>query len=101
VKKRIQSYVILEGQCAGPNVCPLSHVEAGTVVCIKRLSTSPDVTNRLRELGFCEEQHIKLLARESGFICQVCNARLGISEKLADSIFVEALPEGAAIGEPA
>lgn len=99
MKKRIKSYVILEGECAGSNVCPLSRVQAGTVVCIKRLSTAPDVTDRLRELGFCEEQNIKLLTRESGFICQVCNARLGISEKLAESILVEALPAGSAIEE--
>jgi Fe2+ transport system protein FeoA len=77
----------------------LSRVEAGTVVCIKQLSTAPDVSVRLREMGFGEEQIIKLLARESGFICQVCNARLGISEKLADSIMVEALPAGAAVGD--
>jgi hypothetical protein len=43
-------------------------------------------------MGLCERQIIKLVARESNFICQVCNARLGISEKLADSILVEAVP---------
>jgi Fe2+ transport system protein FeoA len=77
-------------------MCPLSHVEAGTVVCIKRLHTAPEVTARLRELGFCEEQNIKLLARESNLICQVCNARLGISERLADSILVETVAAPAA-----
>ena len=45
--------------------------------------------DRLRELGFREEQKIKLVARKSNFICQVCNARFGISEELADSILVE------------
>jgi Fe2+ transport system protein FeoA len=79
----------MEGQCAGSALCPLSRVEAGTVVCIKHLSTAPDVTSRLRELGLCEEQQIKLLARDSNFICQVCNARLGISQELAESILVE------------
>jgi ferrous iron transport protein A len=82
---------VLEGHCAGPQVCPLSRVRAGAVVCIKQLATAPDVTDRLRELGFCEEARIKLLARQSSFICQVCNARLAISAKLADSILVEAL----------
>lgn len=91
MKKAQKKFVVLEGQCAGPAVCPLSRVEAGTVVCIKQLSTAPDVTSRLREMGFCEEQQIKLLARDSNFICQVCNARLGISEELADSILVEAV----------
>ncbi len=61
------------------------------MVCIKRLATAPELTQRLRELGFCEEQRIKLVARQSSFICQVCNARLGISQKLADSILVEAV----------
>ena len=88
------AFFVLEGQCAGPKVCPLSQVRAGVTVCIKRLSTAPEVTDRLRELGFCEEQKVKLLARESNFICQVCNARLGISQKLADAIMVEA-PSGA------
>jgi Fe2+ transport system protein FeoA len=89
VKKARKKFVVVEGECAGSGICPLSRVEAGTVVCIKQLSASPDITSRLRELGICEEQQIKLLARDSNFICQVCNARLGISEELADSILVE------------
>jgi Fe2+ transport system protein FeoA len=91
VKKPKRSYVVVEGRCTGHALCPLSRVQAGAVVCIKKLSTAPEVTERLRELGFCEEQQIKLLSRESNLICQVCNARLGISEELADSILVEAL----------
>ena len=88
----IHPLVVLEGQCAGSRLCPLSCVQAGTTVCIKRLSTAPEMTDRLRELGFGEEQLIKLVACESSYICQVCNARLGISKQLAESIFVEALP---------
>jgi Fe2+ transport system protein FeoA len=84
-------FEVLEGRCAGPQVCPLSHIKAGAVVCIRQLSTTPDVTNRLRELGFCEDQKIKLVARQSNYICQVCNARLAISGKLAESIMVEAV----------
>jgi Fe2+ transport system protein FeoA len=95
-RKANPTFYVVEGQCAGPQVCPLSRVRAGTTVCIKRLSTAPEVTDRLRELGFCEEQQIKLVARESSYICQVCNARLGISAKLADSILVEAVPAGSA-----
>jgi Fe2+ transport system protein FeoA len=86
-------FKVLEGRCAGAEVCPLSQVQAGAVVCIKRLATSPEMTNRLRELGLGEEQRIKLLARQSTYICQVCNARLAISGKLADAIMVEAAPE--------
>ena len=93
--KSVPSYCVLEGRCAGPEVCPLSRIEEGTTVCIKQLSTNPDLTDRLRELGFCEERKIKLVARESSFICQVCNARLGISPELAEAIWVEALPAAA------
>src|SRR5512143_4077810 len=88
-------FEVLEGQCAGPQVCPLSRVQAGTVVCIKRLFTEPGVSDRLRELGFCEEQRIKLLSRQSNYICQVCNARLAISDKLADAILVQPIPVSA------
>ncbi len=77
--------------CPQPFLCPLSNVGAGVAVRIKQLSASPEVTHRLREMGFCEEQKIKLLSRQSSLICQVCNARLGISTRLAEKILVEPL----------
>lgn len=91
-QKTQSSVVVLEGRCAGPEVCPLSRVQAGSEVCIRELTTTPELTQRLRELGFCEKRRIKVLARQSSFICQVCNARLGISQKVADSILVEKVP---------
>jgi Fe2+ transport system protein FeoA len=96
--KSATQYCVLEGRCAGPEVCPLSRVEEGSTVCIKQLSTNPEMTDRLREMGFFEEQKIKLVARESSFICQVCNARLGISPELAEAIWVETIPAVASSG---
>ena len=93
LNKKSQTHVIRDGHCAQPEVCPLSRVRAGTVVCIKELAASAEVMARLREMGFCEEQHIKLLRRGGNVICQVCNARLGISEKLAEVILVQPLPD--------
>jgi Fe2+ transport system protein FeoA len=81
-----------EGHCAQPDVCPLSQIKAGTIVCIKQLDAAPDVTHRLRELGLREEQRIRLVSRQSTYICQVCNARLGISEQLAENILVQTVP---------
>jgi Fe2+ transport system protein FeoA len=89
VKKTVRPEVVREGACAQPGICPLSRVRSGTVVCIKQLAASADVMSRLREMGFCEEQQIKLIRREGNLICQVCNARLGISSKLAESILVQ------------
>lgn len=77
--------------CAQPFLCPLSQVRAGTSVRIKQLSAPPEVTHRLREMGFCEEQKIRLLAQQANVICQVCNVRLGISSHLARQILVEPL----------
>ncbi len=54
--------------------------------------------NRLRELGFCEDQIIKLLTSQANFICQVCNTRLAISEQLAKIIMVEPLQPAMARG---
>ena len=86
-----QDVKILEGNCNHAAECPLSQVAAGELVCIKGLSTAPEVSDRLREMGLCEQQNIRLVSRSSNFICQVCNARLGISPKLAESIIVEPL----------
>ncbi len=72
--------------------CPLSRVQAGVRVRIKRLCAAPEVQQRLRELGLGEEQVIRLLTSQTSFICQVCNARLAISEKIARLILVEPVP---------
>ena len=74
---------------SAPGLQPLSAVTAGSFVRIKQLSASPEVSSRLREMGFCEDQRIKLLSRNSNLICQVCNARLGLSTQLAGLIMVE------------
>jgi Fe2+ transport system protein FeoA len=77
--------------CQNPRTCPLSRVRAGLAVRIKQLSTPPHVTQRLREIGFGEEQVIRLLIRQTNLICQVCNARLALSAQLAQMIIVEPL----------
>lgn len=72
---------------------PLHEVRAGRAVRIRELSATPEMTCRLREIGLCEGQVIRLVARHSSLICQVCNARLALNEKLAGMILVEALAE--------
>jgi Fe2+ transport system protein FeoA len=85
-------------QCAVPescthgDLCPLNQVKAGTAVRIKQLVAAPEVSHRLREMGFCEEQQVKLVSRHVNVICQVCQARVGLSAELAESILVEPLP---------
>jgi Fe2+ transport system protein FeoA len=83
---------LLEGSCTHAAECPLSQVAAGSTVCVKALPDGDEVSARLRELGLCEEQHIKLLSRHSHYVCEVCNARLGLSEQVARSIRVRPVP---------
>jgi len=70
-------------------VCPLSCVRTGVAVRIRKLCATPEMQERLREIGFCEDQVIRLLTSHSNFICQVCNTRLAISAQLAQLIMVE------------
>jgi Fe2+ transport system protein FeoA len=80
-----------EFRCLKPFTCPLSRVKAGMAVRIMELSTPPEVTQRLREIGFGEQQVIRLLVRQSNLICLVCNARLALNFQLAQLIIVEPL----------
>jgi hypothetical protein len=52
----------------------------------------------LRELGFCEDQQVKLVSRQANVICQVCHARVGLSSELAEAILVQPLPPLAPAG---
>jgi ferrous iron transport protein A len=75
--------------CPKPLVCPLSRVKAGMAVRIKQFATPPEITQRLREIGFVEEKVIKLISAQANLICQVCNARLALSNGLSELILVE------------
>lgn len=79
-----------------PLLCPLSDVRIGASVLIKRVTASPEVTSRLREMGFCEDQKIRVVSRQASLICQVCHARIGINSKLAEHILVELIEKKAA-----
>lgn len=72
-----------------PGLSPLNRVRAGCVVIVKQLTADHDVNQRLREMGFGEEQRIKVITLQNNVLCQVCNARLGLSAKLAESILVQ------------
>ena len=78
-----------EDECPASDLCPLNSVPAGTFVRIKQLAGSNDLNDRLREMGFCEDREIRLISQSSNLLCQVCNARLGLNPRIAESIMVE------------
>lgn len=83
-----------DAACRQPALCPLNRVRAGTAVRIKQLVAAPEVSHRLREMGFGEEQQVRVVSQTVNVICQVCQARLGLSQQLAEAILVEPLPPG-------
>jgi ferrous iron transport protein A len=91
VSNQSSSSAMREKVCPQPALCPLNKVRVGMAVRVKQLSAPPDVIHRLREMGFCEEQQIRLLSHQSSIVCLVCNARLAISSQLAENIWVEPL----------
>jgi Fe2+ transport system protein FeoA len=74
----------------------LAQVRAGTAVKVKQLCIPAEIAERLREMGVYEDQKVKLVLKGNNVICQVCNARLGISTKLAEGILVEPVAAPAA-----
>lgn len=80
------------GEEARCELCPLTRVRAGVAVRIRQLCASPEIQNRLREIGLGEDQVVRLVTNRTNFICQVCNSRLAISEQLARVILVEPVP---------
>ena|SRR6266581_8575116 len=78
-----------EASTCSHRLCPLNQVKAGIAVRVKQLCASPGLTDRLREIGFCEESVVKLVTSQSNIICLVCNTRLALSQQVAQAILVE------------
>jgi ferrous iron transport protein A len=79
-----------ESPCANP-ICPLNQVRAGIAVRVHQLCATPELSDRLREIGFGEDRIVRLLTSHNNIICLVCNTRMALSEKLAQQILVEPL----------
>ena len=67
----------------------LSDVPAGMRVRIHHLSSRPDISRRLRELGFCENAIVRCILKGYGnIICEVYDTRVGLNTNLARGIHV-------------
>jgi Fe2+ transport system protein FeoA len=67
----------------------LNQVEAGRDFRI-RLLKGPSC-DRLRDLGFCEEMHVRKLSGGRNLVCSLSGSRMAISKELADQVFVSPL----------
>ena len=67
----------------------LTQIPVGRFARIHRLESQPDISFRLREMGFCENAVVRLVVNEKGnLICEVCNTRIGLNHAVADDIIV-------------
>jgi Fe2+ transport system protein FeoA len=62
----------------------------GRNVRIRHLHTTPDLTRRLREMGFLEDVVVRcLLRRDHSIICELYNSRIGLGREIADAIMID------------
>jgi Fe2+ transport system protein FeoA len=67
----------------------LLDVPAGSLVRIKQVKADPDVSRRLREIGFCEHAFVScILKNHDSIICGISNTRIGLDRRLAGNIHV-------------
>jgi len=70
----------------------LSDVPVGKQVRITQVSSHPEISHRLRELGLCEDAMIRCMAKSHGnLVCQVFESRIGITLLIAAGITVAAV----------
>jgi len=61
----------------------------GSRVRIRHLTSRPEISTRLRELGFCENAIVRCVMKGYGnIICEVHNTRVGLDSVLARGIHV-------------
>jgi ferrous iron transport protein A len=70
----------------------LAQAKAGSRFRIVEIEGQPETCHRLREMGFCERAEVQKISGGSCLICKVCGVRMALSQRLAQSVFVEPIP---------
>jgi Fe2+ transport system protein FeoA len=67
----------------------LADAPLGKSVRISRLRSRPEVSVRLREMGFCEDALVRCVMKSHGnIICEILNTRIAMNGRLAGDILV-------------
>jgi ferrous iron transport protein A len=77
-----------------PQRMPLTELPAGSEGRVCELNGESNLCARLREMGFCESAIIQKVAGQKTLLCNVCNARIALSERAAQHIIVELVRGG-------
>lgn len=67
----------------------LADAPLGKRVRVSRLRSRPEVSVRLREMGFCEDAIVRCVMKSHGnIICEILNTRIAMNGRLAGDILV-------------
>jgi ferrous iron transport protein A len=69
----------------------LSDGESGRVTGV---SGQAELSQRLREMGFCESAVIQKIGGKRMLICELCGVRVALSDRAAEKIEVEPIRDG-------
>lgn len=72
-----------------PQRMRLTELPAGASGRVCELNGEAGLCARLREMGFCEAAVIEKIAGQKTLLCNVCNARIALSDRAAETIVVE------------
>ena len=67
----------------------LENIPEGEDFRVVSLGEATELSNRLREMGFCEKAVIRRVAGGSAIVCQVCDTRIALNRSVAGKIRVE------------
>lgn len=74
-----------QNSCTSKSLCDCC---AGERVLVECLQGDSGECQRLREMGFCENAQVEMIAQNSAMICKVCDSKIVISAGLAQNIIV-------------
>ena len=74
------------------NLTELPDGESGRVTGV---NGKADLSQRLREMGFCDSAVIQKISGKRMLICELCGVRLALSDRAAQTIEVEPIHGGA------
>ena len=72
-----------------PQRLALSELPEGASARVARLDGKAEVSQRLREMGFCESAVVQKIAGEHLLICELCGVRMALSNLAAKDIIVD------------
>ena len=72
-----------------PQRLSLTELPAGGSGRVTHLYGKAELSQRLREMGFCESAVIQKIAGKHMLICQLCGTRVALSNRAARNIMVE------------